>query len=251
MTALFTSLMSVLAALALQAPGAPSLTGVASAQSADATSPAQPAPPAPAARFDDPELVLGVPTAPVTVVEYFSNTCPHCAAFDRDTFPYVEERYVRSGKVRYIFRELPTAPTEMSGAGFILARCAGKDRYLATVRDIFHHQDALFHSVDERPLLIEIGRRAGLTVDQMQACLDDDAAFERLNIRLRTAVAAGAEATPTFVFNGRMLKPGDRLGDGAYEGGELSKRQFDLALRDATARFRLGSRPPHVRKAQH
>lgn len=199
-----------------------------------------PTPPAPAsapadapatpARFDDAELVLGSPLAPVTVVEYFSNTCAHCAAFDKDTFPYVEERYIETGKVRYILREIPTAPTELSGMGFLIARCAGKDKYLPTIRDMFRNQDSLFKAADVRPLLIEIGGRAGLSVDQMQACLDDDAAFERLNMRLRAAVAAGVEGTPTFVINGRMLLAGDRLGASVYGGGELSRRQFDIAL---------------------
>jgi protein-disulfide isomerase len=187
------------------------------------------APPPPPPIFEEPQYTLGPPSAAVTVIEYFSDTCPHCAAFDALVFPYVTSNYIGPGRVRYIFREALTPPAAISAAGFILARCAGADRYLAVVKAIFRNQPNVVKRESSREALLKIGRQAGLTDPQMQDCLTDEAALKAFGDRVDAAVAAGVEGTPTFVFTGHMLLPGERIAGSVYQGGELTKAQFDAA----------------------
>ncbi len=198
------------------------------------------------ARFVESQYPLGAPSALVTVIEYFSDTCPHCAAFDAFVFPYVKANYIASGRVRYIFREALTPPPAISAAGFILARCAGEDKYLDIVEDIFRNQAKVVKHDTSRDALLKIGSQAGLTDQQMQDCLSDEDALKEFRGRVDAAVAAGVEGTPTFVFNGHMLTPGERIGGSVYLGGELTKAQFDaayaVALRSAL-NIRPGSPP--------
>jgi len=186
-------------------------------------------PPPPPPRFEEPQYSLGPATAPVTVIEYFSDTCPHCAAFDALVFPYVRSSYIEPGRVRYIFREALTPPPAQSAAGFILARCAGQDKYLDVVEAIFRDQPRVVKRETSREVLLTIGRQAGLTDPQMQDCLSDDDALKAFRVRVDAAVAAGVEGTPTFVFNGHTLAPGERIAGSVYQGGELTKAQFDAA----------------------
>jgi len=184
---------------------------------------------APPPRFDDSQFTLGAPSAAVTVIEYFSDTCPHCAAFDALVFPYVEATYIAPGRVRYIFREALTPPPAISAAGFILARCAGRDKYLDVVEAIFRSQPSVVKRETSRDALLTIGRQAGLTDPEIQDCLSDDDALKAFRGRVDAAVAAGVTGTPTFVFNGHMLLPGERIAGSVYPGGELTKAQFDAA----------------------
>lgn len=176
------------------------------------------------------QLELGSPSAPVTVVEYLSTTCSHCAAFERDTWPEVDRDYVQTGKVRFIIREMPTAPVAASAAGFLLARCAGPDRYWFVVQALLQRQDEVLSAPS---LAVAIAREqaiAGLTSDAAQACLSDPVALDAINARRQSGLASGVDATPYFVINGVPLRPGARLGAGRYEGGELSIEQFRAAV---------------------
>ena len=85
------------------------------------------------------DMALGPENAPVTIVEYASMTCPHCAHFSENTFPKLKERYIDTGKVRFIFREFPFDP--VAAGAFMLARCAGKDKYFTMVETLFQKQD--------------------------------------------------------------------------------------------------------------
>jgi protein-disulfide isomerase len=170
----------------------------------------------------------------VTVIEYFSGTCPHCAAFDALVFPYVKANYIAPGRVRYILREALTPPPAISAAGFILARCAGRDKYLDVVEAIFRDHPSVVEPETSRDALLEIGRQAGLTDQETQACLSDDDALKAFRGRVDAAVAAGVTGTPTFVFNGHMLLPGERIAGSVYQGGELTKDQFDAAYSAAS-----------------
>jgi len=192
-------------------------------------SPAAGQTPPPPPTFEDPQYSLGPSSAPVTVIEYFSDTCPHCAAFDALVFPYVKSTYIAPGRVHYIFREALTPPAAVSAAGFILARCAGEEKYLDVVEAIFRTQPNVVQRETSRAALVEIGRQAGLTDAQVQDCLSNDDALQAFKGRVDAAVAAGVEGTPTFVFNGHTLEPGERIGGSVYRGGELTKGQFDAA----------------------
>jgi protein-disulfide isomerase len=207
-------------------------------QTADALTPPQ--------RFEEPQYTVGVPSAAVTVIEYVSDTCPHCAAFDAQVFPYVRSNYIAPGRVRYIFREALTPPPAIAAAGFVLARCAGEERYLDVVEAIFRTQPSVVKRETSRDALLKIGRDAGLTDAQIQDCLSDEAALKAFRDRIDAAVAAGVTGTPTFVFNGHMLLPGERIAGSVYQGGELTKAQFDAAYTAATrntAAAPSGSKP--------
>jgi len=205
---------------------------------------AAPAPSPP--RFEEPQYALGPSSAAVTVIEYVSDTCPHCAAFDAQVFPYVRSNYIGPGRVRYIIREALTPPPALSAAGFILARCAGKDKYLDVLEEILSNRSSVVKLDTGRDALLAIGRHAGLTDPQMQACLSDDDALEAFRGRVDAAVAAGVEGTPTFVFNGHTLQPGEWIGGSVYRGGELTKAQFDAAYAAAVksrSKIKIGSPP--------
>lgn len=182
------------------------------------------------ARFVDDDLVLGKLDAPVTVVEYLSGACPYCAAFDRDVFPYVAQNYIATGKVRYVIREILTAPVSLAASGFLLARCAGESRYLSVIEFMFRNRDRLLAATNARQVVLDIGGAGGLDEAASARCLDDEAALEKLNDRVQAALEAGVEGTPTFVFDGKMLKPGQRLGRTVYGGGGLTASQFDSAF---------------------
>ena len=84
------------------------------------------------------EMALGDEKAPITVIEYASMTCPHCAHFSETTFPELKKRYIDTGKVRFMFREFPL--DQLAAAGFILARCAGPDKYFPLIETLFAQQ---------------------------------------------------------------------------------------------------------------
>ena len=152
------------------------------------------------------DMSLGNPRATVTVVEYASAACPHCAHFNNDVFPIFKTRYVDTGKVRFVLREFLTPPTEVAAAGFLLARCAGKGRYFSTLDAFFHGQEAMFRAGDARKLIYAVGAKAGLSPTQVTACVTDPAALAELNARVeRNGMADMVTYTPTFVINGRNL----------------------------------------------
>jgi protein-disulfide isomerase len=178
------------------------LIGVASAWlAASAVSAATP----PAKTATPEDMAMGNPKAKVTVIEYASAACPHCARFNNDVFPAFKKKYVDTGKVRYVYREFLTEPVEVAAAGALLARCAGKAKYFAVLDDFFHGQAQAYQSGDIRSLIFEVGKKAGLTEPQITACLSDEAAAKALNGRVQSYSDAGVDSTPTFVINGQKL----------------------------------------------
>ena len=175
----------------------------------------------PAAPLPD-DMALGNAKAKVTVVEYASASCPHCARFNNSVFPDFRRKYVASGKVRYVFREFLTQPVEVAAAGFLLARCAGKDRYFAVLDDFFHQQDQIYSTGQLLPVIQAVGAKAGLSKPQIDACLSDEAAINALNARVqRYQQQDGVHGTPTFVINGQTLPESDH---------EVNLADLDAAL---------------------
>ena len=162
------------------------------------------------------DMSLGSPDAPVTVVEYASVTCSHCAAWNEEVWPEFKRRYIDTGQVRYTFREFPTPPQEIAVAGFLLARCAGEDRYFAVVDSIMRNQRVIF--ANPRQELLNIARTAGMSEEQFNQCVTDQDAVERLNARIEAAVRAGVDSTPYFLVNGQ------RQQDNTLEGFEATLR---------------------------
>jgi protein-disulfide isomerase len=156
------------------------------------------------------DMSLGNPAAKVTVVEYASVACPHCARFNNEIFPSFKAKYIDTNKIHYVFREMlvgDSAEVTTAAAGFLLARCAGKDKYFSVVDAIFRDQEAMFKSGDVRGTLQQIGQAAGLNPDQFNTCINDDTALKALNDRVqRYETDDHIDATPTFVINGKKLE---------------------------------------------
>ena len=150
-----------------------------------------------------PDMAIGDDKAPVTVIEYASMTCPHCAHFQETTFPELKKRYIDTGKVRYIFREFPL--DSLAAAAFMLARCAGKDdkdRYFALIDTLFRQQRQW---AVEKPIppLLAIAKQAGFTEQTFNACLANQQMLEGIeSIRQRAIKQFKVQSTPTFFING-------------------------------------------------
>jgi protein-disulfide isomerase len=152
------------------------------------------------------DMSLGNSKAPVTVVEYASASCPHCARFNNNIFPAFKKAYIDSGKVHYVFREFLTPPVEVAAAGFLVARCAGQQKYFEVLDDFFRGQANAYETGDVKGLIMSAGQKAGLSEAQINACLSDEAAIKSLNDRVEHYVQNdGVNATPTFVVNGKKL----------------------------------------------
>jgi protein-disulfide isomerase len=152
------------------------------------------------------DMVMGSPHAPVTMIEYGSASCPHCAHFNNDVFPAIKARYVDSGKVRYVFREFLTPPLEFAAAGFLLARCAGRARYFNVLDAIFHAQAEIYATGDPHGHLLKIAQANGLDEKALDACLSDQNTLSALNTRVDRYVSRdGVNSTPTFLINGTRL----------------------------------------------
>jgi protein-disulfide isomerase len=164
-------------------------------------------------------MTLGNPSAKVTVIEYASTTCPHCAAFNEEVFPAFKAKYIDTNLINYEFREFLTPPESVAAAGFLLARCAGKDKYFSVIDALFHSQTELYQTGDARGMLFRVGRGAGLTDDKITACIQDEKALAALKARVDKAINVDKiTGTPTFVVNGKQLS------------GEQSLAQIDAAI---------------------
>lgn len=153
------------------------------------------------------EMSLGDPNAPVTLVEYGMFTCPHCAAFAEEVLPKIKANYIDTGKVRLVFREVYfNKPALWAG---MIARCAPEDRYFGMVDVLFSTQRSWAAETDEKAMLGKlygIGRQAGLTDAEMDACMQDRATAEALVAEYqKNAAADGIDSTPTFLINGTKV----------------------------------------------
>jgi protein-disulfide isomerase len=176
------------------------------------------------------DMVLGNANAPVTVIEYASVTCPHCAKWNEEVFPAVKAKYIDTGQVKYVFREYLTDPVPVAAAGFLIARCAGKEKYFSVIDALFHGQTEIYQSGDPRSVLFRIGQSAGLTDQQITACISDEKALEALQNRVtKNGEEAKIAGTPTFLFNGKKFD-GQTLAGTLYSGGEITLAQFDAAV---------------------
>lgn len=150
-----------------------------------------------------PEMALGPEDAPVKIVEYMSMTCSHCANFHTTTFETIKQKYIDTGKVRFILREFPF--DLRATAAFMLARCAPKEQFFPFVSMLLKQQATWAGAQDARGALLQMSRMAGFSEESFNACLT--------NNQLQTDVLAvfkngsekfGITATPTFIINGKV-----------------------------------------------
>jgi len=149
------------------------------------------------------EMAMGSESAPITVIEYASMTCPHCAHFSETTFPELKKRYIDTGKVRFIFREFPL--DRLAFAGFLLARCVPSDKYFPMIETLFAQQRDWVVQSPLQPMRA-IAKQAGVSQEAFDACLEDHKLIEGIEkVRSQAADKFGVNSTPTFFVNGKRL----------------------------------------------
>lgn len=159
------------------------------------------------------DMALGAAEgAKVTVVEYASITCGVCAAWHEETWPEFKAAYVDTDKVRFVFRELPTGPVNVAVAGFMIARCAGEDKYFDVIGGVMSSQREWQQGVNPRDTLFRVGNGAGLNNQQIEACITDAEGLKAADERAQAAVKAGVTGTPTFFVNGVQVVSTGRAG---------------------------------------
>lgn len=146
------------------------------------------------------DQVKGSEDAPVTIVEYASLTCGHCASFHTDTFPALNEKYIETGKVRFILREFPLDPR--AEAGFMLARCADS-KYYPMVDVLFKQINSWAVVEDARSAMLNIAKLAGFSQESFEACLTDQKLLDEVRAVRAKGSDFGVTATPTFFINGK------------------------------------------------
>jgi protein-disulfide isomerase len=154
-----------------------------------------------------PDMALGPADAKVTIVEYASMTCPHCAAFNEQVFPKIKSEFIDTGKVRYVFREFPL--DIKAAAGSMLSRCIANgdpNKYFAVTDLLFKSQnDWVMKNTTES--LTRIGKQAGLTQQQVEECLKDQALLDKIAADQKYASEVlKVDSTPTFFVNGEKIK---------------------------------------------
>jgi protein-disulfide isomerase len=167
-----------------------------------------------------PDMALGPANASVTITEYASMTCPHCAAFNETVFPKIKSEYIDTGKIRYVFREFPL--DIKAAAGSMLSRCIAKDdsgKYFA-VTDILFRQQNDWVMKNTTETLTRIGKQAGLSQQAVEDCLKDQALLDKIAADQKYAAEVlKVDSTPTFFINGEKIK------------GETSFEVFDKKIK--------------------
>jgi protein-disulfide isomerase len=204
------ALLVALTVAALDAFGSISLPSPALADSALAALVAKP--------VSLPDMALGSANAPLTIVEYSSLTCPHCADFAENVLPMLQSKYVDSGKLRFVSREFPL---EIKAAGAsMLARCAANgdaQKYFEATAMLFKQQQALLeHTTDT---LKAVGSKFGMSEEAVEACVKDNALLDKIKADQDFAYdKLKVDATPTFFINGERVK------------GSMSLEEFEKKL---------------------
>lgn len=152
------------------------------------------------------ENVMGAADAPVTIIEYSSMTCPHCASFHKGTLPELKKKYVDTGKARYVLREFPL--DNLAAAAFMLARCVDEDKYFPFV-DMLYAKQRQWTRDTKDPIasLRELTKQAGFTEERFNSCIRDQEMLNHITkVRADGHQKYGVRSTPTFIINGKKLE---------------------------------------------
>ncbi len=145
---------------------------------------------------------LGDPAAPITVVEYASVTCGACANWNNNVWYDFRTKYVDTGKVRFVYREFPTAPVDLAMAGHLIANCAPEEKFFDLIHVQFKRQREILSSTDIKGEYVRLAKSAGMSEADFEVCMSNEAEIERLNGVISAGVDAGVTGTPTFFING-------------------------------------------------
>ncbi len=153
--------------------------------------------------FED-DRILGSADAPITILEYSSLTCPHCAAFHADALPQIKETWIADGRARLVYRHFPLDASALRAAA--VANCIEGDRYFGFLDLLFKSQRRWAKSSDPLKALGQIARLAGLTQKKFEACANDEAEMDRILLRRQDATQTyDVQSTPTLIVNGQKV----------------------------------------------
>lgn len=195
-------ILTLISALAIVGINTASAAALDLRKSAASSSSAQAAVPAVTAA----DRIMGRADAPVTVIEYASFTCNHCADWTNEVLPQFKARYIDTGKVRLVFRDMPTAPAQIASTAAGIGRCAAPGRFFDVARAFMSGQAAAFEKGDARDWFATAIAASGRTQEQIEACLKDPAVGQALQAEVEGAVAAGVTGTPSFFVNGKRVE---------------------------------------------
>jgi len=151
------------------------------------------------------ERALGQADAPVTIIEYASLGCSHCADFHRQTRPKIKAAYIDTGKVRLVFVDFPLGAPAVAAA--MVARCAPKSAYFGLIDVFFRDQERWAASRDPMKEIANIGRFAGLSDKDVDACLQSEPVLTHIRTGVENATRRfGVDSTPSFVIEGTLMK---------------------------------------------
>ncbi len=172
--------------------------------------------------------VKGDPNAPITLIEYASPTCPACKYFHDEVLPALEEKYVSTGKVKFVFREFPIHG-QADVAAYVVALCAGEDRYFDVLDDLFENQEGIVQAANVGALggmLKTVAKRHGIETDEaFDACLQNPEYRDQLAAVYQSGEQFGVKGTPTFILDGKL-----RNFEGDFRTAEGFSKQIDALL---------------------
>jgi protein-disulfide isomerase len=169
------------------------------------------------------DQVLGKPDAPITVIEYASTTCPHCAHFHKDTLPKFKAEWVDTGKAKLIYRDFPTGPRGLSVGASMIAHCAGPDRYFGLLGLIMDQQEKWMGSQNPLVELKKLAKLAGMDEAKVDDCLKRQDLASAITQRAQDAnEKLGVDSTPSLIINGKLIP------------GAIPYEEMDKALKAAS-----------------
>jgi len=182
-------------------------TMVGSSAAAATSGPESPPAATQVAQVEQPEIgpdehVLGKADAPLTIIEYASMTCPHCAHFNEETMPRIKSEFIDKGLVRFVFRPFPL--DGLAARASLMAQCTTGDGYFSMIDVLFRSQSDWARATDPLAALKQIGRTAGMSQADIDRCVADQAALDRIVAGIKEAEAKfGVDSTPSFLINGK------------------------------------------------
>lgn len=151
------------------------------------------------------DRVLGRADAPITIIEYASFTCSHCANFNTDVLPELKKRYIDTGKAKLVFRDLPTAPLQVSASLAALARCSAPDRFFDVTEYLMNGQEEAFRTSDIGAWMRGAIPQTGRTEAELLECMNSQPLREGMNADIAAAQASGITGTPALFVNGKRV----------------------------------------------
>ncbi|MGV6800986.1 MAG: thioredoxin domain-containing protein [bacterium] len=158
------------------------------------------------------EMFQGDADAPAVIIEYASTTCPHCASFHKTIIPKIKERYIDTGRAKFVFREFPTPPAQLAYITFAVARCSadanGKEAYFSFLDTYFNNQDSwLYGGGNPLQEIAKLSAQGGFGEEQIKTCVQREEIIKAINKNISTGIEEyDITGTPSFVVNGKKLE---------------------------------------------